>query len=167
MKNYLEKEIKILNINVANIKRKLEEQGAKKVFDGKRIRTSFDNSEKNLINKGIEIRITEEGETKLSLDDKTASEGKISIKLKISRATEMEDFLARLDIKPVSRVESHRISYELDNIDFDIDIFPEIPPFLEIDLENFSGNVEELLKELNLENSEVFTSSTTEFFQEI
>jgi adenylate cyclase class IV len=52
-------------------------------------------------------------------------------------------------------VKSHRISYELGNIDFDIDKFPNIPAFLEIDIENLEISVEELLKKLDLDSNEV------------
>ena len=161
---YLEKEIKILNIDVTMVTSTLEKLGATKVFDGKRIRTTF-NSATNLLSNGIELRVTEEDEIKLSLDEKTSSGEISSIKLKISRAKEMEDLLAKLGIYPISKVESQRISYELDNVDFDIDQFPSIPPFMEIDLEHFRGDVKELLEKLNLKQNEIFIGSTIELFR--
>jgi adenylate cyclase class IV len=117
-----------------------------------------------LIRNGIEIRITEEGETKLSLDENKNGE-RTSIKLKISRTHEMEDFLAKLNIKPISKIYSYRISYEFDGIDFDIDQFPEIPAFVEIDLGDSTISIDSLLKHLSLENNEVFEGSTIKLYE--
>lgn len=73
MSKYLEKEIKVLDINVEQVKKSLENLGAKRVFEGKRIRTSYDSTEKSLISNGLELRITKEGETKFSLDQSTTT----------------------------------------------------------------------------------------------
>jgi len=164
MNNYADKEIKVLDVDVKNLCAKLENLGATKVFDGARVRTSYDNSEQTLISNEIEIRITEEGETKLSLDENNGGE-RTSIKLRISRAKEMEDLLAKLDIKPVSKVESYRISYELEDVDFDIDKFPEIPAFLEVDLKDSNKDKQKLLKKLSLENNEIFEGSTIKLYE--
>jgi adenylate cyclase, class 2 len=164
MKNYIENEVKILDVDINKVSAKLERLGAKKVFEGARSFITFDNREVSLLERDIELRITEEGTTKFSLDEKLPSGEKRSIKLKISRAQEMQDILARLDIVPVSKVKSHRISYELGKIDFDIDQFPRIPPFLEIDLEHYVGELSELLEKLGLSDKEVFRGSTIELY---
>lgn len=161
---YENKEIKVLDVNVSNLCSVLEEMGAIMVFEDERIRTSYDNAEETLIKKGLELRITEEGTTKLSLDETNESGERTSIKLKISRSKEMEDILAKLNIKPVSRVKSNRISYELGSIDFDIDTFPNIPSFVEIDFAGEDVNVSEYMAKLGLAGYEVFVGSTIELY---
>lgn len=77
----------------------------------------------------------------------------------------MEEILKKLNIVSISKVESYRISYEWNDVDFDIDIFPDIPPFLEIDLENYHYEVSTLLEKLNLTNNEVYTGSTIDLYK--
>lgn len=68
-----------------------------------------------------------------------------------------------MGLDPISKVSVPRISYELGKIDFDIDSFPAIPSFLEIDIEHIEDegySVESLLKELGLENNKVVVMGT-------
>lgn len=68
-----------------------------------------------------------------------------------------------MGLKQISSVQAPRISYELGKIDFDIDKFPAIPPFLEIDIEFLKEEgyeLETLLKKLGLENKKVVTMGT-------
>ncbi len=61
-----------------------------------------------------------------------------------------------MGLDPISKVSVTRISYELGKIDFDIDSFPAIPSFLEIDIEYIEEEgftVQSLLKKLGLENN--------------
>ena len=65
-------------------------------------------------------------------------------------------------------MEAPRISYELGKIDFDIDKFPAIPAFLEIDIENIEEEgytVEDLLKKLGLENNKVVVKGTEDIHE--
>ena len=73
------------------------------------------------------------------------------------------DFFHELGLDPISKVKAKRISYELGKIDFDIDKFPVIPAFLEIDiefLEEEGYELEQLLKELGLENNKTVVMGT-------
>lgn len=91
-----EQKIKVLNIDVEEIKQGLEELGANKVYEGVKIITT---------------------------------------------------------LNPISNVSINRISYELGKIVFNIDTFPLIPPFLEIDeefLEEEGYPLDELLSKLGL-----------------
>ncbi len=53
MNTYKEQEIKVLDINVENVCEKLEQLGAKKVFDGDRIFTTLDTEEKTYLQKDL------------------------------------------------------------------------------------------------------------------
>lgn len=73
------------------------------------------------------------------------------------------DFFSEMGFNPISKVKAKRISYELGKIDFDIDKFPLIPPFLEIDIENIQKEgyaTSQLLKTLGLENNKVVVMGT-------
>lgn len=162
MKKYREHEIKILDIDVKDLEGKLEALGAKKVFDGERILTTYDTPERKYTFEKKIIRITEEDKVKLSVN----LPGVESIKLFTSKKEETEDFLAQLGINPIARVSARRISYEWDKVDFDIDIFPEVPPFLEIDTEHLLIHLENLLTSLGIEKNKRVTCGTEEVFSE-
>ena len=172
MNTYKEQEIKVLDVNIKNLCEKLEQLGAKKVFDSDRIFTTLDTNEKTYLQKDILIRLTEEEKIKLSVstnNSKSSTGEKETIKLFVSRKKETIDFFKTLEIVPISRVKSHRISYELKTkkgtVDFYIDTFPDIPPFLEIDLENIEQPLEELLKSLNLSQNKIVECGTEDIYK--
>lgn len=164
MANYIEKEVKILDINKEELTKRLEKLGALKIFDWQRTFTTFDTIDHKYTNNKQIIRLTEESKLKLSINNMN-KEWKIeTVKLFVSRKEETIDFLKRLEINPITEVKSYRISYELDGIDIDIDIFPEIPAFVEIDIETLQWKLPDLLKKLWLEKNEVVEINTEEIF---
>ncbi len=162
---YIEHEIKVLNIDIEQVKAKLEQLGAKKVYDDERKFTVLDNEKGDYLKQDKLIRITEEGNIKVSIHiHNSKPEIKEAIKYKASRMKEQLDFFSAIGLKAIAKASAHRISYELGNIDFDIDDFYKIPPFLEIDTENVE-NERELLKRLGLENHEVVRMGTEAIFE--
>ena len=88
-------------------------------------------------------------------------ETKKVIKYKISRKKEQQDFFLQLGIKPIAKVQAYRKSYELGTIDFDIDKFPAIPAFLEIDVKGLnSKQVKELIEKLEISNNKIVILGT-------
>lgn len=165
MIEYVESEVKILNINVSDVCINLDRIGAKKVFDDDRVFITFDTKRgKYRKNKTI-IRLTEETKLKLSVSNFPDGINKETVKLFVSRKKEAIDLLGKLGIYPIAEVKSHRISYEHGPVDFDIDIFPEIPPFIEIDVGNSTTLLEELLVKLELTDKEKFYGGTEELYQ--
>ena len=64
---YGENEIKILGIEVEKLTARLEALGAKQLFKGKRVITTFDTPEGNYRKQDKIIRITQEGTTKVTM----------------------------------------------------------------------------------------------------
>ena len=147
LNEYKEHEIKVLNVNIESVTKKLEEIGAKKVYDDFRTIITLD-----------------EGSIKVTMHvHQSQPDIKAGIKFKTSRLKETMDFFHEMGLSPISKVKVPRISYELGKIDFDIDNFPAICPFLEIDIEHINEEgytVESLLKELGLENNKVVVMGT-------
>lgn len=165
MNEYKEHEIKVLNVNVQELVKRLEKIGAKKVYDDDRTIIALDTSERMFLNKQDKlIRVTDEGSIKVTMHvNQSKPEIKEGIKFKTSRLKETMDFFHELGLNPISKVKAKRISYELGKIDFDIDKFPVIPAFLEIDiefLEEEGYELEQLLKELGLENNKTVVMGT-------
>lgn len=163
---YEESELKILEINVDEIHTSLLSLWAKKVYDDLRTITSYDfiDPANSLKNKWIQLKITEEGTVKMSIDQIWENGHIHSIKNKLWRKLEMEDTLAVLWIQPIASVKARRISYELWEIDIDIDVFPDIPPFCEIDAAS-SQALQELIVKLWLHENKTTTESTISVFR--
>lgn len=148
-------EIKVLDVDSNIIEEKIFSLGAKKVFDDTRVITYF--SHKDI--KVPFLKLTEEGE-KLKLSSQN-NETHEEVKLFVSRKEECIKLLGTLGYFPVSEVKARRISYELGSIDFDIDKFPEIPAFLEIDLgESPDISLEQILTNLGIEQNKKGQMST-------
>ena len=165
MTEYKEHEIKILNIDVKKLVEKLDEIGAKKVYEDTRKIITLDTADRLFLDqKDKLIRVTDEGSIKVSIHvNQSKPEIKETIKFKASRLKETIDFFHEMGLDPISKVEADRISYELGKIDFDIDKFPAIPPFLEIDiefLEDEGYTLESLLKILGIENNKSVVMGT-------
>lgn len=162
---YKEHEIKVLDVDIEKLKLKLEEIGAKKVYEDVRTIIALDTADRTFLNKKDKlIRITDEGSIKVTMHvNQSNPKIKKGIKFKTSRMKETLDFFEEMGIKPISKVKAPRISYELGKIDFDIDSFPKIPPFLEIDiefLEEEGYTIEQLLEKLGVQDNEIVTMGT-------
>ncbi len=157
----IEKETKILDININSVESALVKLGANKVFDDMRIITYFKNDRDE---KGPFLKLTKEGEKlKLSAQDDLTHE---EIKLFVSRKEECVGLLGYLGYKAISEVAARRISYELGAADFDIDVFPGIPPFLEVDMgTNSDLKIEEIMTKLDLNANKRGQMSTPEIFK--
>lgn len=146
--------------------------GAKKVFDGDRVFTTFDTLDNSYLQKDILIRLTEEDKLKLSVstnNSKSSLGEKRTVKLFVSRKEETIDFFKALGLFPIAELKQHRISYEVETtkgiVDFDIDTFPFIPPFLEIDLENLDRDFTLLLEELDISSNKHVDFGTEEIYK--
>jgi adenylate cyclase class 2 len=164
MTNFVETEYKILDIDLDNISTAMEKIGAKKVYDDIRTITYFDYPDSSLQNADKGIKLTEEDKLKLEYARKSSTDQSDSVKLFVSRKEEAVEFLARLNLFAITAVKARRISYELDGIDFDIDCFPEIPPFMEVDLGDSDITLNDLLDRLNLSSHEPIITTTPEIF---
>lgn len=165
MNEYKEQEIKVLDVNIKQLVEKLEKMGAKKVYEDTRTIIALDTKDRSFLNqKDKLIRVTEEDSIKVTMHiNQSNPEAKEEIKFKTSRLKETLDFFHQMGLDPISKVQAPRISFELGKIDFDIDYFPAIPPFLEIDtkhLEDEGYTVDSLLKTLGLEENRVVVMGT-------
>lgn len=163
MSTYTEQEIKILDVNPKELQAKLEEMGAKKVYDADRVFTTFDTPDRKYTAQNTIIRLTEEEKLKLTCRTWNKDGRKDSVKVFTSRKQETVDFLDRLGLSPITEVKSHRVSYELGEgnvVDIDIDEFPGIPSFVEIDLEFLPVPLEEFLAKLGLAGREPMDITT-------
>lgn len=160
----VETEHKVLDIDVVEVVKALDAIGAKRVYDDVRVITYFDKPDGSLRTAGEGVKLTEEAKLKLEYVRKAPNGQSDTVKLFVSRKEEAVEFLNRMGLVPVTQVRARRISYELDDVDFDIDCFPGILPFMEIDAGGSDAKVHELLDRLGLADHEIIVGTTPEIF---
>ncbi len=168
MNSYIEKEIKILNIDVKDVQLHLEKLHARPVYVGQRIISTFDYNDGQCQQQDTLIRLTEERTVKVTIhiNNSASGDNRKIIKLHpLENSIICRDFLSSLGLQEKTRVVAKRSSYEIGEVDFDIDEFPVIPPFLEIDIEKLDVPLELLLHDLGLKNSRIVNCGTEEVFR--
>ncbi|SRR5258706_9028771 len=130
----MEIEIKFLDVKPQEIEEKLQQLGAKKVYDEILEEWLFKKPEWLPIGGRVRIR---KGNHKIELaykeTTKKTSEGNPEIEFAIDNAESAKMFLEKLDVPMVRYQQKRRIHYKLDNVAIDIDFWPLIPPMIEIE----------------------------------
>lgn len=152
-------ELKVLEINAENVKRKLEKLEFKKVFEGMIHSCYFDMNGK-LRETGRVLRLRRRGDTTL-LTYKEVIYGRfkkaLEIELEVSSFDEMKAILERLGFKVYLRVTKHRISYKGrdGNVVLDTIIEPiKIPTYAEIESSS-SRKVDKIIRKLGLSDMKI------------
>ena len=130
-------EVKILEINVEEIRKKLLDLGAEKVFEGEIQMTSYDFPDNRLEKKGEFIRLRKLGE-KVELCHKGKKEDshlkvREEIEITVNDFKDTVKILENIGLVKYYEGNKKRESYKLGKISFEIDFYPLIPPFLEIE----------------------------------
>jgi len=163
-----EKEIKFLNIDTNLIEKKLEEIGAKKLFERLYKRRVFDYPDLRLNKEGSWIRVRDEDD-KIMLGFKKRigmgggkdgnDKGMEEIEVEVSDFNKTCDILLRSGLIEKHYVENRRIRYQLDDIEYDIDIWPELEPYLEIEAPSWDSVHKGIaLLGLNLDEGKIFST---------
>ncbi len=137
-------EIKILEVDVAGIEKKLQQFGAACIFDGEVAAVYFDFPDASLHQQQKVLRLRRVGEiTELALkvqEDADDAEAKIrqEYQVLVSDPEITRQILEGLGLQEQRQVQKHRRSYCLADpaagaVHFELDTFPDIPTFLEIE----------------------------------
>lgn len=137
-------EVKILDVNRAEVKKKLIELGAEKVFDGELSASYFDFPDMSIRkSKGL-LRLRTEGEKIILNFKERISDEKVKIRkeheVEVSSFETTKTILEKLGFPQWLEFKKRRISYKLGTvkIEFDkyLDAYDFIPEFLEIEATN-------------------------------
>ena len=129
----IEYEVRILEIDVEKIKKKLNSIGSNKCIERnmRRYVFSIDSNDRNKW-----IRLRDDGE-KVTLTIKDIHSAKIDgtkeIEVVVGDFEKTKLILEKLGFKPRAYQENKRISYIVDGVCVEIDFWPKIPPYLEIE----------------------------------
>jgi adenylate cyclase class 2 len=169
-----ENEVKFLNIDPEKIESKLKEIGAEKIFDKIYKRRVFDYPDLSLNEKGAYLRLRDEGDKitftfkqRLGIkshDGTQNDEGMEEIEVNVSDFEKTAELVLKLGLFEKFYEENRRIRYKLRNIEFDIDFWPLLNPYLEIEAPTWQ-DVDEGIKLLNLDPKDKKIFSTFQVYQ--
>lgn len=152
----VEYEARVLEIDQAKLEAKLNELGAKKVadFDYKRKVYNFNPASRS---KWIRLR-TDGKKTTLTIKELTSYEidGTLENEIEVSDFQETDIMLNKLGYFSHTYQESKRTRYVLDDVEIDIDTWPYIPTYVEIEGKS-TEEVENTISKLGL-NENIVTS---------
>ena len=166
-------EVKFLNIDTDLIIKKLEDLGAKKIFDQLYRRRVFDYPDWRLDKDSSWLRLRDEGE-KITLAFKKRinpglnglnDQGMEEREIEVSDFEKTADILLSIGFVEKHYVENRRIRYVLDDIEFDIDFYPQLEPYLEIEASSWE-KIEEAIKLLSLDSSDKKIFSATQVYSQ-
>ncbi len=163
--NNIEYEIKVLEIDVNNLREKLDKLGAKKeekFFKIWSYKIDDENSKEE-----EHIRLRDEG-NKITLAYKKKSGSGIDkteeIEFEVSNFEKANQFLSKFRFNGIYYQERKRELYVLEDIEFAIDFWPKIPAFLEVESSS-AEKVYKGLKFLNLEQKDEGNLSIVEVYK--
>ena len=130
---HIEYEVRVLEINVEEMKEKLDKVGATLIEDVYQKRYVYDFNPVNP-NKWIRLR-TNGNKTTLTIKDVTSSkiDGTSELEIEVNDFDRTSEILQELGYKPRGIQENKRIKYDLNGVEIDIDTWPRIPTYLEIE----------------------------------
>lgn len=137
----LEIECRLLEVNPKEFIKKLKEQSATFIGDWIQVRSVYDF---NPINENSWIRLRTNGvETTLTIKEITSSQidGTKEWEIVVSDFNTTDEILNKLGYHARNKQENRRIRYMLDDVEIDIDFWPQIPAYVE-----FEGKSEQAIK---------------------
>jgi len=167
-------EVKFLNIDPVLMEKKLVGIGAKKIFEKMYKRRVFDYPDLRFNSRGSFVRVRDEGD-KITLtfkqrlgvkthDGKTNDESMEEIEVNVSDFEKTAEILKKIGLEEKFYEENRRIRYQLDDIEFDIDFWPLLEPYLEIEAPSW-GKIDEAIKLLKLNPDDKKIFSTYQAYQ--
>jgi len=130
-------EVKILEIDVGKTEKKLEEMGAEKIFDGELINVYFDFPDGRLEKEGKILRLRKIGEKFILTYKKFINRDEAKVmeenEFEIQDFELMKEIFKEIGLFPIYELKKNRTTYELNRTHFEIDKYPNIPAFLEVE----------------------------------
>lgn len=161
-----EYEIRILEIDKEKMIEKLENLGATKKGEFNQKRYVYDLKP---IQEDKWIRLRANGEettlTYKSIEADTI-DGTKEVEIKVDDFDVANEFLNKLGFIARNYQENIRIQYILDDVEIDIDTWPMIPTYLEIEGKS-KKEVNDMIKKLNLENSKITLLNCNSIYKKI
>lgn len=167
-------EVKFLNVDPKKLQRKLKKIGAKKVFEKLYKRRVFDFPDLRFNDIGAWLRVRDEGDKVTmtwkrrigvkSHNGKYNDQSMEEIEIEVSDFDKVAKIIKKLGLEEKFYEENKRIRYVLDDIEFDIDHWPGLEPYLEIEAESWD-DIDKAIKLLDLNPKDKKIFSTYQIYQ--
>lgn len=163
-------EVKFLNIDPEVIQNKLREVDAEKISEYFYRRRVFDYPDLRLNEKGAWIRVRDEGDRVTlaykerlgvqSHDGSVSDTGMKEIEVMVSDFDTTAQFLEAIGLKEKFYEEQKRIRWTKNDVEFDIDFWPALEPYLEIEAPSWEKIDKAIgLLGLNPEDKKIFSTN--------
>ncbi len=155
-------EVKVLEVDKEEIRKKLVALGAELIFDGE-----LDAVYYHIPNDKDAFRVRVEGDEafmdyKVKIENAEAKEME-ELRVKISDAETMRKILSLLGYRQRLRLQKHRTSYRLDDARIEIETlkagYEGVPPFIEIEAPNV-GSIRKAAEKLGIKEEQFFRHGT-------
>ena len=159
-----EYECRILDIDLEEIRKKLESIGARKVKERSMRRYVYDIDPNR---KGFWIRLRDDGEkTTLTLKETVSDniDGTKELEVTVDDFEKTNKILEKLGFTASAYQENRRISFTYGDVEIEIDFWPKIPPYLEIEADS-AENVEKVVRLLGFKMSDTTSISIPKVYQ--
>lgn len=166
----IEFEAKALKIDKDQIRKKLKDLGAEQVFEEVEFtRMTFDNQE--MRDRGAWIRLRDEGEGKITLalkivSDEKSIQGMKEVSFTVGNMESVAMFIEELGFKRKGYEKNLREEWKLGEVIFDIDTWPLIDPWLEIEASS-EKEVKEYFEKLGLDYSQAKFGSADVVYKDV
>ena len=161
-----EYEIRVLEVDIEEIVTKLETLGATKVGDWEQKRYVYDFNPKRE-NQWIRLR-TNGKKTTLTYKnvEKDTVDGTKELEIEVDDFEKTNEMLEVLGYKSKGYQENKRIRYMLNDVEIDIDSWPKIPTYMEIEGKD-EKEVNETLKLLNVPEEKVTALNCEDIYKKV
>ena len=161
----IEYEARVLEVNKDELEKKLKSLGAEKVADFNYRRRVYDFNPRS-DGKWIRLR-TDGNKTTLTLKEIKSKEidGTIENEIEVSDFDATDIILNKLGYKAHTYQENKRTRYLLDGVEIDIDTWPYIPTYVEIEGKS-TKQVKEMIKKLGFDQNKVTSIDVQEVFKQ-
>ncbi|GEM_PF-646669 len=163
-------EVVIININKQEVIKKLKSLGAKKVFEGELTDYFFDTNDSSLKKQNKYLRLRSYASKKYVLtlkENPISKEFKIrdEYEIEVSNITISKTILKSLGYEEHKKSKKYRITYEIDNVMFDIQKIKKYPYYLEIECPNKSKIIS-FVKKLGFTKKDLHNYSSDEIIRQ-
>ena len=161
-----EYEVRVLEINKEKIMKKLETLGAVKKGEYNQKRYVYDLKP---VQNGKWIRLRTNGnETTLTYKDVVSNtiDGTKEVEFEVESFEDANEFLNRIGFIARSYQENNRIQYILDDVEIDIDSWPMIPTYMEIEGKD-EKEVKKIIEKLNIEGSKITALNCDDIYRQV
>lgn len=171
MSDFEEIECKFLEVDPKELEKKLKKLGATREFKRLFKRYVFDFPDLRLNDQSSWLRVRDEGDKvtmafkqRLGVVEGQSDQGMHEVEVEVSSFEHTAKLLRAIGMKPKFYEENWRTQYRLGDVEFMIDEWPLIPPYVEIEADSW-GKVDAAAQKLGFDLADKLVCSTAQVYK--